>query len=174
MRSFRILGAVALLLSLAAWTQAATTFNVTMTGAAEVSNAGVLGVGDPDALGVGTITLDPDLDKISWHIEYTNVDGTALTGFHIHGPDATLITNKPVYQNLGFSPSTPPSGMLMGEVTNVGAQIDTILANPGGFYLNLHSSAFPAGAIRGQLPEPASLGLLGLGAMALLRRRRPA
>ncbi|MYM24568.1 CHRD domain-containing protein [Duganella sp. FT135W] len=53
--------------------------------------------------------------------------------------------------------------------------------NSGSAYLNIHSSAFPGGEIRGFLiptspvPEPVSIGMLGLGLPAVLmmaRRRR--
>ncbi len=41
------------------------------------------------------------------------------------------------------------------KVVNDEALLDNIAANPGQYYINLHTPTFPAGAIRGQL-QPAS------------------
>lgn len=62
-----------------------------------------------------------------------------------------------------------------GNGTTLTAQLPNILA--GLSYINFHTVLFPGGEIRGQItivPEPASLTLLGLGAIALLgcHRRR--
>jgi hypothetical protein len=56
-----------------------------------------------------------------------------------------------------------------------------VLADPAGFYVNVHNDAFQGGAVRGQLrladvavPEPGTLAVLGLGLvlLAFSRRRR--
>ena len=152
----------------------AATYPVNMTGAQESPPA------DPDGYATGTITLDPALNggTISWSINYFNIDGTSLSGFHIHGPVVPPNPNAGVFVNLGVGSSMPPSGTLSGSVTGVATQINQILGTPNlgdVYYLNLHSLPdWPGGAVRGPLPEPATLGLLGLSAPLFVRRRRVA
>ena len=182
MRAKWALAAVAVIFAGSVTAQAQSrTFQLNMLGANEPNAAGQLGFGDPDGFATGTITLDPVADTVSWNFTYGNITGDALSGFHIHGPGATLTTNRPVFIPLEpLSTTALPSGTLSGtrtaaQTADIGTRIDQVLANPGEFYANLHSSGttgFPSGAVRAQLPEPGTLSLLGVAALALLRRRR--
>ncbi len=42
-------------------------------------------------------------------------------------------------------------GMLSGCVSADPVLIGQIIANPAGYYVNVHTTEFPAGAVRGQL-----------------------
>ncbi len=121
-------------------------FNLSMSGAQEVP-----GPGDPDGIGTGTLTIDKTTNKISWSIAYQNI--TTPTQMHIHTGAAGV--SGGVLINLGVATTGGP-GTLVSSVTATAANIATILANPPGFYVNIHNTGFPSGAIRGQLiPVPA-------------------
>ncbi len=84
-----------------------------------------------------------------------------FTGLHIH--EAAFGVNGPVRINTGLSGgnaivSTTGKGTLnlTAPVTTSDeiAALSRLLANPTGFYVNLHSATFPDGVIRGQLSAP--------------------
>ncbi|MEO6434237.1 MAG: CHRD domain-containing protein, partial [Tepidisphaeraceae bacterium] len=129
----------------------------------ETDGVGTFGLGDPDGAASGTFTFNTSTDTVSWNITYSNL--ATLNGFHIHTGNFN--------QNGGIvvpMPLTPGSGTLSGSM--VDTDVDSIAANPNGFYANIHDSNFGSGAVRGQIPEPASLALLALPAVMALRRRR--
>jgi hypothetical protein len=81
-------------------------------------------------------------------------NGTALTRAHIHPGGAG--TNGGVFVNVGLADGEVrfPSGG--GSFTKTGItvtvdQANAILANPSGFYLNIHTALNPDGVARGQL-----------------------
>jgi hypothetical protein len=176
MWSLKAAAVAGVLLALSATAGAApVTFNLNMSGANEPNNAG-----DPDATGTALLTLDPDQDMVTWTVNFQNVTGDNISGFHIHGPGATPTSNVGVYINMTPLPPPPAgngtiSGMIMElDTPGLGAKIDRVLQNPSEFYINLHSNGtggFPGGAIRAMLPEPGCLSFLALAGFGLLRRR---
>jgi hypothetical protein len=135
-------------------------FQVNLDGSQEVSS------GDPDGTGIASLFIDDQAMTIDWMISVSNID-LPLIGAHIH--NAAAGANGSVVVDF--------SGQLSGTNLN-DADLANVLLNPTNFYVNLHNSVFPGGAIRGQLaapvPLPASLPLLlsGLGWLALKRGRQ--
>jgi CHRD domain len=121
-------------------TQGGTALTATLTGAAEVP-----GPGDPDGSGQATIRLTAGEGRLCFQLSAAGITLPA-TGAHIHigaAGSAGII----------LVPLTPPdaTGSASGCVTVPRAVVQTILANPSGHYVNIHTSDFPDGAIRGQL-----------------------
>jgi MYXO-CTERM domain-containing protein len=138
------------------------TFNVVLTGPEEVTAQG----GDPNGFASGTVTLNGATNTATWNLVYGNLDPVSDSHIHIGAfgvGGGVVIPFGP--GNPGGTPNT-----LSGSV--VDPDVSAALANPANYYVNIHTSVYPAGAVRGQLPEPGALALLGAGALPLLRRRR--
>lgn len=87
-----------------------------------------------------------------------------ITGLHIHRGAAGV--NGPVVIDSGIArgPITVPVVSQKGNVLGTNepgvAALRDLLRDPGAFYVNIHTAAFPGGAVRGQL-EPAVVTVLG-------------
>ena len=112
----------------------------TLSGAEEVP-----GPGDTDGAGTSTITLKPDTGETCWEINVSNITLPAAAA-HIHEAPRGVAGGVVV-------PLSPPdaNGMATGCVMAEAALMERIMNTPANFYVNVHTSDFPQGAVRGQL-----------------------
>jgi Cu/Zn superoxide dismutase len=139
------------------------------------------------ATGSATITVDTATNTVHYSVQFSGLS-SGLTASHIHQGAAG--TNGPVVVPFAIGTAAgQTSGSFSGDNTTAPMTIVAELAsNPSAFYVNVHSTTFPAGEIRGQLalsssppgtatPELASgdllaAGLVPVAAVIFLRRRR--
>ncbi len=145
--------AVALGLSAVCFAQSSS-FTAVLSGANEVpANAST-------ATGTTAVAINPTTGGLFWSTS-SSIAQSAVTGHHIHRGAAGA--NGPVVLNF-FNAYT--------GTTNIGTTFATeIVANPGNFYVNLHTAAFPGGEIRAQLvlqPPPGPVPVMGLPLLLLL------
>jgi hypothetical protein len=120
-------------------------FFAVLLGGNEVSDEGQANAGDPNGVGSATILIDDT--TLCFGITVNNLDQP--TAAHIHRGHAGV--NGPI-----VVPLTPPASGDPGASSDCIPEVDPdllreIRANPGRFYVNVHTEKFPAGAVRGQL-----------------------
>ncbi len=158
-------------LALSAVTKADTiTFTAVLSGANEVPAR------TTNATGMATLVVDTVTGRATLSVSFSGLT-TGLTGAHIHccaGPTA----NAGVLIDFG---SQFTAGATSGSFTNFSFTLTAQQINDlrnGLMYVNIHSSTYPGGEIRGQLyavPEPGTLMLLGAGLLSVataLKKRR--
>lgn len=140
------------------------TNTVAMTGAQEVppiTNA------EANATGTGTLTFNPTRNalgvinggNVTFTVDYNFPGATTFTGLHIHegpaGVAAGVVINTGI--NGAASALVSPTGKGLVSITvpiTTAAQIGALtrcIANPTGFYVNIHTTLNGGGAVRGQL-----------------------
>ena len=118
---------------------------------ARLSGAKETGGGDADASGFAN--LDFTDDELCYNIKVNSLDAAA-TAAHVHRGVSGV--NGPVVITL-----TAPdaNGTSIGCLDVDPALAKEILANPQGFYVNIHNTPFPNGAARGQLKGHTGVGV---------------
>lgn len=117
--------------------------HATLTGTAEVP-----GPGDPDGSGTATLTLNPGQGEICYTLHVTNITLPAAAA-HIHLAPAGQA--GPVVVPLGAPDATGHASGCISGLPRDG--VKAILKNPGDYYVNVHTSDYPPGAVRGQLSK---------------------
>ncbi|MCA9232049.1 MAG: CHRD domain-containing protein [Planctomycetales bacterium] len=146
-----------------------------LSGLMDVLQAGTNG-GFGAGTGIGTGTISGTFDDVSKLLDYQltwqDLSGPATNmHFHLGAPGVSGGVQLPIP-----SPFTSPK--IVSGVALSATQESNLLA--GNWYVNVHTSAFTGGEIRGQvnvsqIPEPATAGLAAaacFGIAALVRRRR--
>lgn len=112
-----------------------TVLTATLNGANETAG------GDPDGTGRFTVEIDPDAGDFCYTLKADKIDKPTMA--HVHagaaGADGGPVITIDVADDLciAVEPDT----------------LKPILENPAGFYVNVHTAAFPKGAVRGQLAK---------------------
>jgi hypothetical protein len=103
--------------------------------------------GDPDGTGTALITINLGQGEVCWHTSVADIVLPASAS-HIHKQVAGV--QGPIYVGLT---SPDASGEASGCRSEDRGKLKAIMQFPDSFYVNVHNSSFPAGAIRGQLGQ---------------------
>lgn len=100
---------------------------------------------EPNAKGTAVVRIRKDAGQVCYRLHAENITLPAIAA-HIHRGAATV--SGPV-----VVPFTAPAanGNSDGCTAATAALIDEIIANPAGFYVNVHTTEHPGGAMRAQL-----------------------
>ncbi len=121
-------------------------FTAELSGAEEVVGTDPSRVPDPDARGLALISVKGD--RVTFALEWEGTEAPTLG--HIH--EGAAGTNGDVRQVFFDTPMPETVTAAAGHTTLTDPDLAlSLLTDPSGFYVNLHTEEFPDGAVRGQL-----------------------
>ena len=110
---------------------------------------------------------------VDFNVNYAFPANTTFTGLHIHAAPAGTnggIVLRPEPDVTAAAPVVSQAGS--GNISRSGSVLPTnqaglealtgLLQNPSGYYINLHTTEFPGGAVRAQLQRAATTLLMGI------------
>ena len=107
------------------------------------ANMEIPGPGKRDARGNATVRVAPGRNRVCYDVDYRNIPQVTMA--HIHAGRAG-VAGPPV-----VTLRMPNGGTSRGCANVSRALARDLIDRPQRFYVNVHSRAFPNGAIRGQL-----------------------
>lgn len=108
-----------------------------------VGNQEVPGPGDPDGTGTAKVTADATTNTVCVDIAVRDISQPTMA--HIHR-GARGVAGPPV-----ITLTAPARGASKECLTVEKAMAAAIIADPAGYYVNIHTQDYPKGAIRGQI-----------------------
>ena len=122
-------------------TYAGTKLAATLDGQSEVP-----GPGDPMATGEVTVWADKGANKVCYTLGIAGLDAPTMAHIHkgapgVAGPPVVTLANPSTMKSEGCVDVSPE---LAGDIAD----------HPANYYVNVHNTAHPDGAIRGQLKVP--------------------
>lgn len=139
MRKFRILALAITFFAISVTSARAEAFYAYLTGAQEVPAVATT------ATGYARVVINESAGTYTFTVVFSGLS-SAQTASHIHAP-AAIGANAPITINFGAVGGT--SGTITGSGNITPTQISQIRSHQG--YVNVHSSNFPGGELRGQL-----------------------
>lgn len=132
--------------------------------------------------GIGNVSYTLTGNSMAVSGNFSGLSGNSIAA-HIHGPSAPFPSTGSVRYDfgalglitLGGTSGTVSGSFNLGDIGAYTVAQQKADLDAGLWYLNIHSTTFGGGEIRGVLqlvPEPSSLCLFGLGAGGLFYRLR--
>jgi hypothetical protein len=119
-------------------------FFAVMTGAKEVDVSGTTGTGDANGFGSFGATLDGR--RLCYGIQVANIANPVAAHIHRGGSRVAGPVVQPLKQPAKGDPGASSACVRLSTTL-----ASRLRANPGNFYVNVHTAGLPNGAVRGQL-----------------------
>ena len=103
---------------------------------------------DSNAFGNALMTFTNSDSMLCYSISYSALEGGAETVAHFHAPASVGEAASPVFD---ISPAPSPLGSPKTGCVGPLTRADRAELRRGRFYINIHSTNFPSGEIRGQV-----------------------
>lgn len=145
MRAFRIMALVGLVVLFGAPPAQAKTvsYTATLSPDEEVPTKGPAGAG-----GTAKVDINSDTNQVCYELTPSGLSEAPTAG-HIH--TGAKGASGGVYIDFAV-----PTNGLKNCITSEAEKVTAVMANPAGYYVNIHTASFAAGAIRGQMTEVAA------------------